>query len=125
MAYNESMNATEKRSLASQINLTVFEMRKSDQPMALHIVNYSDEAVKSLIQTRGGEHWGCVFHKEGLKDAFVDEWELDWSKTVYLSPDSNVPLLDFDDVTNFIIGGLIDRTVIRYASFIESSKHGI
>jgi len=38
-------------------------------------------------------------------------FSIDWSKTIYLSPDAEEPLLDFNRDNNFIIGGLIDRTV--------------
>jgi hypothetical protein len=41
---------------------------------------------------------------------------MDWSKTYYLSPDAEEAIIDFDDSTNFIIGGLIDRTVVKKAS---------
>ena len=37
------MSLIEKKSLSSQINLTVYELRKYKEPMALHIVNLNDE----------------------------------------------------------------------------------
>ena len=42
---------------------------------------------------------------------------INWENTIYLSPDSEIPLLDFDiEITNFILGGLIDRTVVKNAT---------
>lgn len=34
----------------------------------------------------------------------------------YLSPDAEEALLEFDENTSFVIGGLIDRTVVKNAS---------
>jgi tRNA (guanine9-N1)-methyltransferase len=39
-----------------------------------------------------------------------------------LSPDASEVLLEFDDETNFVIGGLIDRSVIRGASLAQSME---
>ncbi len=53
-----------------------------------------------------------------LKESYeeVKDGPFEWSNTYYLSPDADEALLDFDDNANFVIGGLIDRTVVRYAS---------
>ena len=37
-------------------------------------------------------------------------------KPVYLSPDAAEPLQDIDPETAYVIGGLVDRTVIKNAS---------
>lgn len=49
------MTMIEKKSLASQINISVYELRKYQEPMALHVVNYDDELTKESINSRGGE----------------------------------------------------------------------
>lgn len=41
---------------------------------------------------------------------------MDYSNTIYLSPDADDILFDFNDQTNFIIGGLIDRSVVKNAT---------
>lgn len=46
---------------------------------------------------------------------------LDWSSTVYLSPDANEVLQDFDEHTSFIVGGLIDRSVVRNATLSQAT----
>jgi Trm5-related predicted tRNA methylase len=53
-------------------------------------------------------------------------FSIDWSKTVYLSPDAKEPIPeDFSHDTNFIIGGLIDRTVVKYASLSVANENEI
>ncbi len=50
---------------------------------------------------------------------------MDWTKTIYLSPDAPDILTDFDLSTNFIIGGLIDRTVVKNASLSQANRQEI
>ena len=42
LAYSDMMTLIEKKSLSSQINLSVYELRKHINPFALHIVNLDD-----------------------------------------------------------------------------------
>ncbi|CDW76904.1 UNKNOWN [Stylonychia lemnae] len=127
LAYCDLMSIIEKRSLSSQINLSVFELRKYQQPFSFHVVGMDDETTFEQIKQRGGESWGTVFHKTSLRESFTDrnlltaieqsqqlnenKYSIDWDNTIYLSPDASEPLLDFNEQTNFIIGGLIDRTL--------------
>ena len=53
------------------------------------------------------------------------KFSIDWNKTIYLSPDAEDTLYDFDDDTNFVIGGLVDRTVIKQASLDKSMQNSI
>ena len=50
----------------------------------------------------------------------TQKYSIDWNKTYYLSPDANETLIDFDEDANFVIGGLIDRTVIKQASYAKA-----
>ena len=54
LAYQDKMSLTEINSLASQLNLTVYELKKYYNPMGLHIVGYEDARLKELIENRGG-----------------------------------------------------------------------
>ena len=46
-------------------------------------------------------------------------------KPVYLSPDAPEPLTHIDPDAVYIIGGLVDRTVIRNASYNRAEQLGI
>ena len=56
------------------------------------------------------------------ENPLVEETEtikMNWNKAVYLSPDAELPLLDFEENsggTSFILGGLIDRTRVKNAT---------
>eukprot|EP00347_Sterkiella_histriomuscorum_P022529 403338147 len=141
LAYSDQMSQIEKKSLSSQINMSVYELRKYNDPMALHIVNLNEYQTIEGLKARSYESWGIIYHETYLKESFIERIEemkndlnhdvnstkfsIDWNKTFYLSPDAKEPLLDFDDSTNFIIGGLIDRTVIKYASLLQSNQYQI
>jgi Trm5-related predicted tRNA methylase len=62
----------------------------------------------------GSKSWGIMLHETALKESFDNK--IDWNNTYYLSPDAPEAIIDFDERTQFIIGGLIDRTVIKNAS---------
>jgi tRNA (guanine9-N1)-methyltransferase len=42
-----------------------------------------------------------------------------------MSPDAEEALLDFDSDSSFVIGGLIDRTVVKGASLSQANAHSI
>ena len=43
-------------------------------------------------------------------------------KLVYLSPDAPKPLQTVEEDTAYVIGGLVDRTIIKDASYIRAQK---
>jgi Trm5-related predicted tRNA methylase len=71
-----------------------------------------------VLEKRGSK-WPIKRYSTSIYESFNNEdtiYTLDLDNTYYLSPDAEEALEDFDYNTNFIIGGLIDRTCIRNAS---------
>ncbi len=52
------MKDIEKRSLASQITFSVFEMRKMEAPYGLHLADVNDEVFIEQMTKMGGMNWG-------------------------------------------------------------------
>lgn len=46
-------------------------------------------------------------------------------KLIYLSPDAQLPLENVDQNCAYILGGLIDRTILKYASLCRARDLGI
>jgi tRNA (guanine9-N1)-methyltransferase len=73
--------------------------------------------------------WPIKYYETGLWESFNHQdtkYSIDKENTIYLSPDAEEPLLDFHPRrTNFIIGGLIDRTLIKYASYDKAKDLNI
>ena len=44
---------------------------------------------------------------------------------MYLSPDADLPLEKVEKDTAYVLGGLIDRTIIKNASLDRSRKLGV
>jgi Trm5-related predicted tRNA methylase len=84
-----------------------------------------------MFENINAPKWPINFHEGGV--SFADSTEeakegvcLKAEDTVYLSPDAEEALTDFDVLkTNFIIGGLIDRTIVKNASLNQSKNIGV
>jgi tRNA (guanine9-N1)-methyltransferase len=131
LSYGERMELIEKKSLAGQISHTVAALRKFEKPFGLHVVNLVDEQTREQLIKCGSNSWGiCIFdtplrqiyeeagRMKGLEEfkSSTDRFSIDWDNTFYLSPDAPEALLEFDENSTLIVGGLIDRTVIKRAS---------
>lgn len=66
-------------------------------------------------------YWTLESHKEDITEVGK---KLN-KKLVYLSPDATKPLQEVNDDTAYVIGGLVDRAVIKYASRMRANELGI
>lgn len=69
----------------------------------------------------GYHHWILNSNKEDV----LEVAKRIGKKPVYLSPDAHDELEMIDPDTAYIIGGLVDRTVIKNASYYRSTELGI
>jgi Trm5-related predicted tRNA methylase len=87
-------------------------------PFSLHLVNLKDDETKNQLEIRTASKWAIKMHENPLEQE-TESIKLNWKKAIYLSPDAELPLLDFDfnsGGTSFILGGLIDRTRVKNAT---------
>ena len=137
------MGLVEKKSLAFQAQIIIGDMKKiSDEvdhsmPFGIHIVNCNDVETYKCFQTLNANKWKSRLSEMPLQESFKED-EIDWANTVYLSPDATDVLLDFNvadsresytadkkHATSFIIGGLIDRTIVKNATLNQYNSLGI
>ena len=73
------------------------------------------------------ERWGVSkLISSRTPDKLEEIKDLDYKNTIYLSPDAEEVLQDFDiETTHFIIGGIVDRSVNKNLSFEKANKVGI
>lgn len=69
----------------------------------------------------GSAFWPVTTHVEDISEAGKKIGK----KLIYLSPDAELPLEKIEPDTGYIIGGLIDRTIIKYASLNRAKSFGI
>jgi len=62
------------------------------------------------------QFWAVTPHDENVKDM----GQILNKKLIYLSPDAELPLDKIEPDTAFILGGLIDRSIIKNASFYRA-----
>lgn len=117
LAFAATMSTGEKSSLTSQIALLVNMGRKCEKPFQIHICNNTDAVTQEYFERNNASKWPINFHTTGI--------EKFGEKFVYLSPDAESALGDFGDSTNFVIGGLIDRTIQKNASLDRSASLGV
>ena len=96
-------------------------------PFNVNFVNCTDEETQKQFEIHSGPKWQAGFDTQDVFDCFLQDSSIDWKNTIYLSPDAPEPLLDFcispPDYskfgTSFILGGLIDRTVVKGATLTK------
>lgn len=74
--------------------------------------------VEKQLEKMSYHYWTLEAHKEDVCEVA----KMRNKKLVYLSPDASKPLEEVREDTAYIIGGLVDRTVIKYASVMRADK---
>lgn len=83
-----------------------------ENPPGIHLCSVSG-GFKEQLEKMRYQHW---ILKSNTQNVLEVAHKLN-KNPVYLSPDSPHELLEIDPSAAYIIGGLVDRTVIKNASF--------
>ena len=71
------------------------------------MMNYSSPEIVGPIVAQGGNGWKINKHEGDLLDVF------EASELIYMSPDAELELETVDDDKVYVIGGIIDRTIVK------------
>jgi hypothetical protein len=111
--------AAQVRSLLTQIELCVGANRAAAAPVALALTGWTGR-VADAWAAAGGPQWRAARHAEGTLAAFPG------ARVIVLSPDAEAPLeAPLDAGAVYVIGGLVDRSVVRHATRGFAAAHGI
>jgi len=121
LSFETYMKDREVKSLASQINLSVSAIRKSENPPFAVYLTSLKEPLISYTKEQGLDKWPLHRHEE----AFWDVEGLDHSKMIYLSPDATEELDEVEKDSIFIIGGIVDRSPVRNLSYSQARRQEI
>lgn len=113
--YESKMNPKENKSLAIQIQLIMKTIKNMENPPGIHLCSIHGFA-KGQLERMGYQHWTLTSSSENI----IEVSKKLGKKPVYLSPDAPEPLLDIDSDITYVIGGLVDRTVIKNASLTRA-----
>ena len=112
------MNSKENKSLTKQIELIMKAIKHINDPPSIHLCSFGGQA-QTQLEKMGYQYWPLTVHTEDISEVGHKLGK----KLVYLSPDAEEPLekvekgtLFYYTDTAYILGGLIDRSIIKNAS---------
>ncbi len=123
--YDQYMKFSECRQLAKQLALLYsYNKYKTREPFDLHFTNCNFqtptmEAIPNYLINYNSPNFLSTFHTKSYLDLFPKE------RLVYLTPNANESLknYDFDDI--YIIGGFVDKSCHEPISLVKAKKEGI
>ncbi|KAL4479540.1 hypothetical protein ABPG72_018526 [Tetrahymena utriculariae] len=123
-SFEQYMTFREIRSLAIQISQTVFAQRKNKNPFQVNVCNASQQ-LKDCMNTQILKKLPFNVYEQDILE--IERFKGKQANMIYLSPDSENELETVDSSGNtiYIVGGLIDRTVKKWASFDRANSMNI
>ena len=116
---HSASSAREVSSLYKQLEHVVAANRRAPTPANASITCWRG-AIADLAQQRAAGGWKAVhLRAESALEAYPRE------DLVWLTPDSETPLLDLDPGKVYCIGGIVDRTVAKGHSLRWAQEHGL
>lgn len=120
LVFESRMNGKENKSLSKQIELITQAVKKADNPPSLHLCSFGG-GIQQQLQKMGMQYWHLTTHTENIAEVAAKLGK----RPIYLSPDAEKDLETVEDDCCYILGGLIDRTIIKYASLHRAYSLGI
>ncbi|KAJ1447280.1 hypothetical protein M885DRAFT_543373 [Pelagophyceae sp. CCMP2097] len=102
-----------RKSLVRQLQNTTAFLKRARDPPRLTLSSYDAAAALDL----GGASWP-------LRRAARSVWDLAPETVTYLSPDAPEPLQSLEAGRTYVIGGIVDRTVRKGASYEAALARG-
>jgi tRNA (guanine9-N1)-methyltransferase len=114
--YNNCMDKKEKHSLVVQLSLCYNLNKKNKKKINFYLTKMNQEITDNLNKNHG-DKW--MVHYSDKPFYLIDELIKMKKEFVYLSPDADEDLLDVSEDQIYIVGGLVDRTVIKNRSMLR------
>lgn len=121
-SYGDDMDKKERNSLCLQVCICAGWMKRLQNPVSLNIVNCK-EKTDELLKSMGLGNWSLKIYAQDIFD--IEDFKSRKSDMIYLSPDSEDLLECIEKDKIYIIGGLVDRTIRKFASLQRARDLGI
>ena len=120
--YNSYMDWKGQKSLVSQLSLCYSINKHNKKKINFYFTNMTKELMDKLNKN-GAEKWKVHYHDSPFYS--IEELIKLNKEFVYLTPDAEEDLENVTDDKIYIIGGIVDRTVIKNLSLnrISNLKH--
>jgi tRNA (guanine9-N1)-methyltransferase len=122
LSFTDTMKVPEINSMICQIRLSVGFLRKQNPQFFKMICAKVSDNLREILMKKGSQSWKVdLFHQE-----IIDIPAVQGKKIVFLSPDAE-DVLDEVDIENsvYVVGGLVDKTVISGQSLKKAMDLGI
>ena len=117
--YHLYMQSDEFKSLFLQISMC-YDLNKTNKTkINYYLTNYKD-SIKEGLERMGAKYWHCHQHSEPFFK--ISELTSLNKEFVYLSPDSPNELTEVSDDKIYVIGGLVDKPIIKNRSLLRCSQ---
>ena len=117
--YNNCMDKKEKKSLTTQLTLC-YNLNKHNKKKISFYLTGEIQEIKNELKKNHGDKW--FIHSEEKPFYLIDNLIKLKKEFIYLSPDAEEELEDVSEDKIYIIGGLVDRQVIKNRSMIRFSN---
>ena len=117
--FNSSMGYNEIKSLIIQLGYCYSINKKNKNKISFYFTNY-DGFIKEELEKMGSKFWYCDFEKEQFYN--IEKLIKLNKEFIYLSPDSNEELNEVSTDKIYIIGGLVDKPVIKDKTILRISQ---
>lgn len=111
--FNHYMEKKEQKSLSSQLALCYNINKRNNKKINFYFTNTTQELM-NILNKNDADKWKVHFHDEPFY--LIDDLIKLKKEFVYLSPDAEEELNDVSEDKIYIIGGIVDRTVIQNLS---------
>ena len=120
LSYNSQMLEKEQKSLAFQLGYSYNVIRKSENPISLNFCSCNGP-IRQHLNKLGADFWFVNSHELSFEIIFQNEL----SKVIYLSPDADQAIEEFDLDHIYVIGGLVDNTIQKNQSKLQANEAGV
>ena len=117
--FNSSMGFNEIKSLIIQLGYCYSINKKNKNKISFYLTNY-DGFIKEELEKMGSKFWYCNFEKEQFYN--IEKLIKLNKEFIYLTPDSNEELNEVSTDKIYIIGGLVDKPVIKDKTILRISQ---
>ena len=111
--FNHYMEKKEQKSLSSQLALCYNINKRNSKKINFYFTNMTQELM-NILNKNDADKWKVHYHDEPFY--LIDDLIKLKKEFVYLSPDAEEELNDVNEDKIYIIGGIVDRTVIQNLS---------
>ena len=111
--FNHYMEKKEQKSLSSQLALCYNINKRNNKKINFYFTNMTQELM-NILNKNDADKWKVHYHDEPFY--LIDDLIKLKKEFVYLSPDAEEELNDVSEDKIYIIGGIVDRTVIQNLS---------